>query len=252
MNKIFKTLAITSLLAGLTSCGSAGTSNDQGVSFTLYGMFRDATCETGLTGLLLPLSSDPEANGSGTGAIAALGLQNNMTQAIRTRRVFMKYYIEGAEVQPPSTSQPLGLYMAPGAVVDNNTLVDNILGEGNQGEGEEDTGGGESAVTSVESTACGEFVAVPSEILSYLSFNRASLPELPYKMRVEISVSGIGSAGDEYMTNPLDLYVEVLEDNIITPTTSDTDDTENLAAIEESLIDNSGQNSEIIPIEDVE
>ncbi len=247
MKRIFKSLAAMALIAGLSSCGSAGSGNDQGVSFTLYGTFRDATCSQGLTGLLVPLSSDPESNGSGTGSVAALGLQNNLAQAIRTRRVFMKYYVEGAQVQPPSTSQPLGLFLGPGTINDNSSLPDSITG--GSGESAEQLPAAAASTRAIANTGCAEFFAVPSEILSYLNLNRDTLPELPYKMRVELSVYGIGTAGDEYVTNPLDLYVEVLEDNIIAPTSPDSETDE--SALEEAFSDESGTNTEIIPVDEV-
>jgi hypothetical protein len=241
MKRQLKKIFAGTLTLALAACGSAGTSNDQGVSFTLYGMFRDSACTQGLSGLAIQLSTDAETNGSGVGGLASVGLQNNLAQAIRTRRAFMKYYVEGAQVQPPTTSQPLGSFLGPGTKTPNSSLPDSISG-----------GTGEGAAAGLASVGCSEIDLVPAEILSYLNFNKDTLPELPYKMRVEVTVTGIGTAGDEYATNPIDVFVEVLEDNIITPSPADGG---GAAAIDESgveLLENLGENSEIIPIEDVE
>lgn len=196
---IFKKVLLVGFgISALLGCGSSGSSNDQGVSFTLYGMFQDNACTTGFSGGAIQLSTDTESNGSGVGALASLGLQNNMAQGIRTRRVYLSYFVEGSDLQPPPTSQALGLFLGPGFDTPNSSLPDTVQALPNVG--------------------CGQFELVPPEILSYLNLNRSRFPELPYKMSVQVTVSGIGTAGDEIITNVLDVPLEVVEDNIIAPT----------------------------------
>lgn len=235
------TVAVASLLTFI-GCGSSGTSNDQGVSFTLYSLFEDGECDTGLAGAIVPLSVDPEQLGSGGGVVAYLGLQNNLAQGLRTRRAFLKYYVEGATVQPPDTSQALGVFMGPGTETPNSSLPEGFGGG---------TGAGGSAA--LGNIACAGIELVPPEILSYLNLNRNTLPEPPYKMRVEIAVSGIGTAGDEYTSNPLDTHIEVVQDNIITPAngeTSSTGTTSSAGAVTDDGTGSSGTGleGEVIPV----
>jgi hypothetical protein len=242
--KILKQLLAGSVaLSSIIGCGSVGTGNDQGVSFTLYGMFQDSACANGLSGASVSLSTDPETNGSGTGVLASLGLQNNMAQGIRTRRVFLKYYVEGGEIQPPPTSQALGLFLGPGTKTINSSLPDGVTGG--------DNANGTNALSNV---GCSEFELVPPEILAYLNLNRTSFPELPFKMRVEVSVSGIGTAGDEYTSNPIDVPIEVVQDNLIQPSPADDSGT---TSTETSLATDDGTgsvgevtegNTEVIPV----
>lgn len=230
--KIIKNALIASLtFSSLFGCGSAGSSNDQGVSFTLYGMFQDSACSTGLSGAGVQLSTDPESNGSGVGVVAALGLQNNLAQGIRTRRAYLKYYVEGSDIQPPPTSQALGLFLGPGFKSPNSSLPDSFGGS-----------------ASLPSSGCAQFELVPPEILSYLNLNRNKFPELPYKMRVEVSVSGIGTAGDEYTTNPLDVPLEVVQDNIIAPSPAETATAGSAGTDSTTQVIASDENTEVIPV----
>lgn len=236
--KIIKQVLVGSaLLSALIGCGSSGASNDQGVSFTLYGLFQENTCTTGLSGAGIPLSTDPESNGSGVGVLASLGLQNNMAQGLRTRRIYLSYFVEGATVQPPATSQALGVVLAPGYDSPDSSLPDGFGGAG----------------SNIKNTSCSEFELIPPEIISYLNLNRDKFPELPYKMSVEVKVSGIGTAGDEYTTNTLDIPIEVVQDNIIAPTPADPTGDGTSSGVEDGTTTTDGtsevtEGGEVIPV----
>lgn len=252
-------------LSALLGCGSSGNGNDQGVSFTLFGVFQDNTCSTGLTSSGFSVSDDGEANGSGIGVRANIGLQNNMAQAIRTRRAFMQYFVEGAEVQIPPTSQALGVFLGPGTPSENSSLPESLGGAGAAGGGGTagqvpaavtDTAAATMNTRALANVSCPSINLVPPEILSYISLNRSSFPELPFSMRVEVSVYGIGTAGDEYTSNPIDVSLTAVQDNIITPSPGDIieEDTgtslTELSELEEAIGDGvlTGGNTEVIPV----
>ena len=59
---------------------------------------------------------------------------------------------------------------------------------------------------------------IPAEIRQWMSLNRNSVPERAFVMTVRTVVSGVGTAGDRCDTNGADLFVQVNDDTIITPT----------------------------------
>lgn len=206
-------------LASLVACGSAN--NDQGVAFTFLGYFQEAGDRSGeipegLVGLSAPLSdtiSQESASESHGGALTAfVGLQNNLSgQFIRVKRIYFSYAIAGASLQPPDTSLPLSGVIGPGET---------------ESEGEdEEQGGPEENESSLPDTFAGdagpryfvETLVVPPAVMSWLSFNRDSLPELPFTMVVTAQIEGIASGADVLLTNKEDLVVNFLPDNAIEP-----------------------------------
>ena len=57
-NKVLIVAVSVGLAAFLASCGSAGSSNEQGTSFTAIGYCGDVECDTLETGRIVPLSTD--------------------------------------------------------------------------------------------------------------------------------------------------------------------------------------------------
>ena len=129
-------LAVVAILAGagLYGCGTA-TNNDQGVSFTLLGFFAEfpdsgkgcVDLPAGALGMIVPLSSGETETGQNvSGVLTIMGLQNNLSQVfVRTERIFIDYYIEGASMQPPSTTLATRQGRAP-AVDRSATATDPI------------------------------------------------------------------------------------------------------------------------------
>ncbi|RMG44743.1 MAG: hypothetical protein D6719_01300 [Candidatus Dadabacteria bacterium] len=229
--KLTRNIILGLLLAVLSfGCGSA--SNNQGVSFTFLGFFTEfgdcGELPSSVVGISAPISSssgisevttgNSESLGTESSISAIVGLQNNMeTQFIRTQRMFLSYYIEGASTQPPDTAVALSTIVNPAATTSDSA----------------DTGGA-SASASAGSSLPGTFSnfcnrsfaqvpVVPAEIRTWLNLNRNSLPELPFTMVVTAYVTGLTSAGDRLDSNPVELFIHVTVDNDIAPTSSSAD-----------------------------
>jgi hypothetical protein len=147
-------LIIVAPILAIIGCGGSGaSSNDQGVSVTLLGLFQTATPAStagggaagGATNFLtgcgqlpqplsvgfislgqtMPQPTPTDSSSSSTttsglsidpsGAVYAIvGLQNNLSgQVFRADRVLLEYYIPGASVQPPSTNVALNMLAGP-------------------------------------------------------------------------------------------------------------------------------------------
>lgn len=200
-------------------CGSSS-NNDQGVSFTLFGFYSSGSssgtaCSQPSAGGILTLDEgalggDESESPTGPNLNAlevCYGLQNNLAvEGVRLQQAYMDYFIPGATVQPPSTSQPLSSVLGP-------------AGSGT---------GGASGATGPDSSLppgfdfpnevrLGVFI-LPPDIISWLSLNRASLPELPYLIRVNTYVRGITTSGNAIDSNLLSYPVDVVIDNEVPPT----------------------------------
>lgn len=218
VRKVLLTAVVIALISG---CGSA-TNNDQGVSVSLLGFFTefgecDSDLPAGLLGQSIPISGSQgfdsgtvgnnEILGTESGVAAILGLQNNITQqGFRAQRAYLEYYIEGASVQPPSTTIPFSLFVGPAIDpnADQNTGFDSSLPN--------------SFGQSFCNRAFGQAVYLPAEVRAWLNLNRGSLPELPVTMVVSVTVTGLSTAGDRYDTNPVELLVNLTPDNTVPPT----------------------------------
>ena len=217
----FSIARMRNVLAGLAvglavvGCGSS-TNNDQGASFTLLGYFAELPASGGselpvqLTGLSILLSdtetdeTPPSGNNLGAGTVlAVVGVQSNLTQqALRTDQVFFEYNIPGASAQPPTTNYALSMTLGPAdsrvPATPSSTLPGGFIGVSNRG--------------------FAQVPVIPAEIRQWMSLNRNSLPERPFVMTVRTVVTGVGTAGDRWDTNAADLFVQVNDDTIITPT----------------------------------
>jgi len=197
MRRILKQFITGASLIGLVAffligCGG-GTSNNQGTSFTFLGWYDPDDTDKSILGVSTTLS------GSTGIAVAAAGLQNNLTgQIIRVQRLEHEFYIAGASEQPPSTSFPLGaVLLAAGTTEEttsNSSLPDTLRG--------------------------GEVVyatsyAVPPEVMGWINLNRNSLPEAPFTMNVISRAYGVTSAGNTMYSNDMSFSVVFLPDSDI-------------------------------------
>ncbi len=203
------------ILSTLISCGGggSGTNNDQGVTFTFTGWYNEApasgstTLPQGISIVSIPFDPQPEATDEDEdqagffagGFYAYAGVQNNLTgQFIRVRRLFHSFYIQGAEVQPPSTSVAAGNVVGPSVVTGGNAEqpFDSSLPPAFAAD--EATPGNASFQG---------LPLVPTEIVEWVNLNRSRLPDPPFSMVVTSYINGITSAGDSVDTNEVDITV---------------------------------------------
>jgi hypothetical protein len=200
----------TSLLAFLVGCGG-GSNNDQGVGFSLIGFnaVEDGECQedTFISAAGAPLSDAGGQEGPDIGLFTCATVQNNTTtQFVRTDRMLLEYYIDGASEQPPSTSTGVSTFLGPASGGEGTNPPDSTL---------------PGSLEGVENRAMLSFPYVPVSIREWLSLNRNSLPEPPFEMTVVATVTGVTSAGDRIETNPASLLVVVSPDVPIQPTTNE-------------------------------
>jgi hypothetical protein len=213
MKKTITKLGFGLSLILLAACGSSPT-NNQGVSFTLLGFFQDVATEggnnVGELGQSVPLSdSNPETQADNlAGAVATVvGLQNNIsTQFLRVDRLEVDYYVEGSRIQPPSTMIPLTMLLGKAPTTGTGS-------SSSSGASSSSTGG-----ISSNNIQYGQFPIVTSDVMTWLNFNRNSLPELPFTMIASVKASAISSAGDRYYSNEGSYFVIFTPDNVIAPT----------------------------------
>jgi hypothetical protein len=205
------------MTGALGACGSGGGSNDQGVSFTALGFFGtddEGVCdpEVGSSGTVIPISGLVLGNNTSdaliSSAFTCIGFQNNMTtQSVRTQRVNLEYYIEGAAEQPPSTQVAFGVVLGR-VQVDGSSGGDTsdqlVVGSG-------------SGIVAPNSIVAG-IAIMPAEIRSWISLNRGILPEAPFVMVATATAVGITSAGNDIRSNPIDYFIEVAPDNLFNQT----------------------------------
>lgn len=218
--RMVRNLIIAGFALVSIGCGSA-TNNDQGVSFTLLGFFRDnagADSASGATTTLGSITDTENTDSSAdTNLLVYFGTQNNLSgQFIRTQRAYITYSIPGAAIQPPSTSVAFSAVLAP-----SNNDVGTSLPEG----------AGAGASSGATSTNFSQLPIITSAIKSWLNLQRNSLPEAPFDIEATATVVGATSAGDVYETNPASLTISVLPDVVITPTEG-----EEVTPTDESLI----------------
>ncbi len=208
LTTLIRTLSAAILAIAASGCGSAS-NNDQGTSFTLFGFFKSADATAGDSGQIIQLGTDTESNsaaGLAGGALSYLGLQNNLEgQGVRTQRVILSYFVEGATEQPPSTTQPVSVYLGPVATdttTSTATTKDSSLPDG----------------FNFENSRFVQVFVVPPDIMAWINLNRDKMPEAPFTMTAHVYVAGITTAGDSLDTNQMDYLVEFVTDNVIAPT----------------------------------
>ncbi len=253
MRCMLKQLTLLGLATLLASCGGGGANNDQGVSFSLIqfnGTNEDGVCDPniGLSQEFLFLSDGNAAESPPEfGSFSCVTVQNNMTtQAVRVDRMFVEYYVPGADMQPPSTTYAWGKVL--GATQINGVGViggNNQQGGGQQGGGQQGGGGGGNnqqgggqqggqqggaifspiglpgsslpPVFAAPTSYTSGFMLATPEVREWFSLNRNKLPEPPFVMTGIFTASGVTSSGDRIETNSLELPISVLEDRLISP-----------------------------------
>jgi hypothetical protein len=204
-SKILLAAALILSMVTWLGCGS-GSSNDQGVSFSLLGFYApgddfDPDDPEGLSGMTVGLSSAVESTGF---VLARIGLQNNLsTQFISLRRALISYRVVGASdaAQPPSTSVAL-----------NGTLFPVVVSADGTPASSEDN----------ENVTYSEIPIVTTDVLDFINFNRDSYG-LPFTLEVTITGVGVTSAGDTIETFPQTLIVVFVSDTTINPTAPSDD-----------------------------
>ncbi len=209
---------LCSLLA--VGCGSSST-NNQGVSFTLLGFFAELPeagseeLPQGSIGQAVPISAvNPETQaGNAVGTTTTIvGLKNNIvSQFIRTDRLKISYYIEGASKQPPNTTIAFSVLLGPGG------------GSSSGEEGGEESSSSSSTsslpdFSSIASQGFGSFPIITPDISAWLNLNRGSLPELPFTLTATVKASGVTSSGNRVDSNEAQYFIIFTPDNEIAPT----------------------------------
>lgn len=210
-------MLVSSLIVLFAGCGSGQSSsnNDQGVSFTLLGFngVTDGVCDEGIfvssTTIPISLTTETIAN---NGAFRCVSVQNNLcTQGVRADRAILSYQVDGASVSIPPVVHPISrVFGSSGDCAATNV--------GPQA--------GSSLPTGFNGIGSSGTIALnifPTQILEYISLNRNSFPETPFTMNLSAKISAVTTSGQRIETNVADHIVVVTEDNIINPTSSDSD-----------------------------
>lgn len=245
------------------SCGGNGASNnDQGMSVTFLGLFSSNRLTTtqvgggvggvspgqlgcgqlpgGVVGAYIRLGeAGPEPGGTLNGSnltgtdpagafVSVIGIQNNLYgQAFRAERLILDYYVPGASTQPPSTTVPVSLIAGPAesaAQVQTGANSNNTQSSNSAGIRKPIFTSLPPSFSNICNRALSQATIIPSSIREWLNFNRALLPEAPYKMEVIMRVSGLTSSGNRVETNDVVLDVDVLPDTYVQgPTNENTD-----------------------------
>ena len=174
----FLVLISLCVIASALGCGGAS-NNDQGTSFTATGFFNDdGSGRSGFTTVLFSDLANPVlGGGDGQIVFSNIGVQNNLSnQFIRIVRVDCSYEIPGGSVTVPDDSQ-----LIPGIV---------------------EALGGQALIG---------FALVSTDIFSFLNNNQNFLPQLPFRMFVTCSVTGVTQAGDTITTNPISARVNFVD-----------------------------------------
>jgi len=211
-------------VALFVGCGTAAT-NNQGISFTLLGFFAELpesgsdTLPTGELGQATPLSSEnPELQtGNVSGAVSTVaGMKNNIiSQFIRVDRMVINYYIEGANVQPPSTTVGISALLGPSV---SSTSSSDSTSTDSSSSGTSKPPSSLPNFSTISELSFGSFPIVPPEVTAWLNLNRAQLPEAPFTMLATVKASAVSSSGQRYYSNPADYFIIFTPDNVIAPT----------------------------------
>lgn len=207
-------LVVVAIIPLIAACGGASR-NDQGASFSaLNWVMCDDMTEflSGQAGCIL--SGDTLLVGgvmadinsiSRYEALNGIGIkvQNNLTgQTMRVQRVYLEYYIPGANVQPPATSVSAAAFLRANCAEED-------------GAGDEDLDYTDPHST-IPAPLCGGdggnqgvlgFNPVTEDVREFITMNMDSMPALPFTMIVTAYAQGVSSSGNTYETNSLDLDV---------------------------------------------
>ncbi len=174
-------------------CGSGG-SNDQGLSFRVFGIFQEIEEKIppeadklptvdehpGDTGRVVSFSSAAtipnDVNGDGDLDGGFIGFENFMTtQRLNIVGVNVDIEIPGATIPLPSDFVTLAL------------TLDRKVGE------EEEPGLGNVALAQV--------MFVSRDVMTFLANNRSALPPAPFDMIVVMTAEAVGDTGDRFVSN---------------------------------------------------
>ena len=191
------------------SCGSS-TNNDQGTSFLAFGYYADAAGSTGSSGTVAPLYTDvPVGNIDGLQTQTFMGLQNRLTrQFIRVVRFDCDYSVSGSFINIPSESFATSTVIGPTVATTTGGTTGGATGGTTGG-----TTGGAAGGGAVASRQYIGFQILSPDIYSFINNNKASFPELPFRMTAICSATGITQSGDVLTTNPLNYFIQFVENS---------------------------------------
>lgn len=179
--------------ASLVSCGSSGSSNDQGTSFLALGWYtRDENNEivpsTSVTALLsadAPILAAEGLAADGKQTTLLIGLENRLSaQFIRVTRVDCSYDVVDSTIPIPGDSVTKSFVLG---------ATDN---EGDPFADDENVRPQVFYMT---------VPVITTDIYAFINVNRASFPELPFTMTVTCEAVGVTQSGDVMVTNPVSL-----------------------------------------------
>lgn len=183
-------ILVITLAAGVSSCGSAS-NNDQGTSFTAVGFRQLEPDEKDIGGYIWPLFADNASQvGSvfdGNSILTWIVLHNRLSnQFIRLVRVDCSYDIQGATVRIPDDAMVLA-----GVVEATPNPAGDVLTE--------------------HSEVVAPFELVSPDLFAFINNNMNSMPELPFRMNIACSATGVTQAGDTLTTNPIYIWVQFMD-----------------------------------------
>ena len=215
-NKLRAVLASMAIIGvavfSLALLGCGGASKDQGISVLATGLFETAGDSSsdefppGVVGVIAPQAPSAEAFGAVARTSAFMGFQNNLNgQFVNLRRAYFEYFVPGSDLAPPSSSQAISGVMGPGSLPDG----------GGEEEGAVLGSSAPDAITTLASRAYAEVLFWPQQVRAWFNFNRDSLPEPPFNVTVRIHADAISSAGDLFVTNPIDVILIITPEVIV-------------------------------------
>ncbi|HMO01578.1 MAG TPA: hypothetical protein PKD37_05475 [Oligoflexia bacterium] len=187
MGRLIFLLSVALLVLG---CGTSS-NNDQGRSVGFIAWRGDcaATTPPYISQISIPIGELTEP-GQNAGA-SALGvvIENRLSaQFFTAQRLILNFFVPGADSQPPSTSVAAAVRIPQAQSAEAGSL------------------------------GCTVVFVIPAEIKSWISLNRASLPEPPFTLEVDGYIRGVTAAGDVLETNSNILTVQVTPEILIPPT----------------------------------
>ena len=203
LSKVLLT-ALLPLPLFFNGCGSSA--NDQGTTFSLIGFGQltidtttlATTCSDTVFTNQISVPRSDATEGSGT-VIGCLVIQNNLTStSVRTERVNLSYYINGASEQPPSTNTVGTVLLGPAASSATTTTT----------------------TTSTGLSSLGNKISLPANLIppvvrEWISVNRSRLPSPPYNMDIIASVTGVSTSGDQLTTNEASIQATITQDVLV-------------------------------------
>ena len=197
-------LLLMALLPMAVGCGDAHR-NDQGVSFTNFGWFDEDKTPIGYMRGCQSTLSEAIVGADHASIVGWIGLQNNLSgEYIRVQRVHHSYHVYGAKIQPPDTSSATTGILLPASQVGEGEFGGSTLPDSFSNN--TDTEGGMAQILYLPTPL------ITSDVASFMSLNRAQMPEPPFTMVVESYAEGVTSSGRRMYSNTGYMEIQVVDD----------------------------------------